>query len=140
LNNYRPLPLCSCGASRTVTEYQHCKYVFQFLMGLNESLSHIRGQILLMDPLPQINNIFSMVVQEERQREITSTFFAPISHAPVAMVSKFTPSHPFRPQGSRTQGYARKKRPLCTHYGLLGHIIEKCYKLHGYPPEYKFSK
>jgi transposase InsO family protein len=140
LNNYRPLPLCSCGASRTVTEYQHREYIFQFLMGLNESFSHIRGQILLMDPLPQINKIFSMVVQEERQREITSTFFAPVSHAPAAMVSKFTPSHPSRPQGSRTQGYTRKERPLCTHCGLLGHIIEKCYKLHGYPPGYKFSK
>jgi hypothetical protein len=57
-----------------------------------------------MDPLPQINKIFSMVVQEEHQREITFTFFAPISHAPATMVSKFTPSHPSRPQGSRTQG------------------------------------
>jgi hypothetical protein len=140
LNNYCPLPLCSCGASHTVTEYQHREYVFQFLMGLNESFSHIRGQILLIDPLPKINKKFSMVVQEERQREITSTFFAPISHAPAAMVSKFTHSHPSRPQGSRTQGYARKERPLCTHCGLLGHIIEKCYKLHGYPPGYKFSK
>jgi hypothetical protein len=64
LNDYRPLPLCSCGTSRTFLEYQHREYIFQFLMGLNESFSHIRGQILLMDSLPSINKIFSMIVQE----------------------------------------------------------------------------
>jgi len=138
LNNYRPLPLGLCGTSRTVLEYQHQEYVFQFLMGLNESFSHIRGQILLLDPLPPINKIFSMVMQEERQREITSTFFAPLNHIPAAMVSKSTPS--YRPQGSRTQGFVRKERPLCTHCGLLGHTIERCYKLHGYPPGYKSNR
>lgn len=27
-------------------------------------------------------------------------------------------------------------RPLCTHCGQLGHVIQKCFKLHGYPPGY----
>lgn len=107
LNNYDPLTLCSCGTSRIVLEYQHQEYVFQFLMGLNESFSHIRGQILLLDPLPPINKIFSMVMQEECQREITSTFFAPLNHTPAAMVSKSTPS--YRPQGPRTQGFVREE-------------------------------
>jgi hypothetical protein len=159
LNNYRPMPLCSCGTSRTILDYQHREYVFQFLMGLNESFSHVRGQILLMDPLPSINKIFSMVIQEERQREITSTFFAPLAHTPAAMTSRFTspaamtpksaskyaspaamaPKYAPRYHFSKTQ-YSRKERPLCTHCGLLGHTIERCYKLHGYPPGYNFTK
>jgi hypothetical protein len=65
--------------------------MFQFLMGLNESFSHIRGQILLMDPLPAINKVFSMVVQEEHQREITSTFFASLNHTPAVMATKYVP-------------------------------------------------
>lgn len=28
----------------------------------------------------------------------------------------------------------KKKQPTCTQYGLLGHTIDWCYKLHGYPP------
>jgi hypothetical protein len=44
-----------------------------------------------------------------------------------------------RPQGFKSQ-YPRKERPLCTHCRLLGHTVEKCYKLHGYPPKYKFTK
>jgi hypothetical protein len=29
-----------------------------------------------------------------------------------------------------------RERPTCTHCGLLGHMVEKCYKLNGYPPRY----
>lgn len=36
--------------------------------------------------------------------------------------------------------YNRKKKLVCTHCGLTGHTVDKCYKLHGYPPGYKFTK
>lgn len=29
------------------------------------------------------------------------------------------------------------KRALCTHCNLIGHLPEKCYRLHGYPPGHK---
>lgn len=44
-----------------------------FLMGMNESYSQVRGQILLMYPIPIINQIFSLVIQKETQREIGNT-------------------------------------------------------------------
>ena len=34
-------------------------------------------------------------------------------------------------------GNSKKQRPVCTYCGLTGHIADKCYKLHGYPPGYK---
>ena len=46
-------------------------------------------------------------------------------------------------QGQR-QGYhggkggnSKKERPICIYCGLIGHIVDKCYKLHGYPSGYK---
>ena len=72
LANHQPLPECTCGALKTVMSYHHQQHVYQFLMGLNESYSHVRGQILLMDPLPSINKVFSLIIQEERQRMISS--------------------------------------------------------------------
>ncbi|KAL5825696.1 hypothetical protein ACOSQ3_021759 [Xanthoceras sorbifolium] len=42
--------------------------LMQFLMGLNESYSAIRGQILLMNPLPSIRQAYVSVCQEEKQR------------------------------------------------------------------------
>jgi hypothetical protein len=140
LNNYRPLPLCYCDTSKTILEFQQQEYAYQLLMGLNESFFHDRGQILLMDPLPSTNKIFSIIVQEERQREITSNFFAPMNVVPAAMVTKYnSPKYASQPSGPRAQ-YPCKERPLCTHCGLLGHTVEKCYKLNGYPPGYKFTK
>ena len=43
-----------------------------FFMGLNDSFAQIKAQLLLLDPLPQINKVFSLVVLEERQRNVTS--------------------------------------------------------------------
>jgi hypothetical protein len=40
--------------------------LMQFLMGLNESFTQVRGQILLMDPMPNIDRVFSLIRQEER--------------------------------------------------------------------------
>lgn len=44
-----------------------------FLMGLNESYAQIRGQLLLMDPIPPINKVFSFISQEEHQRVVNLT-------------------------------------------------------------------
>ncbi|XP_050277850.1 uncharacterized protein LOC126719325 [Quercus robur] len=38
---------------------------------------------------------------------------------------------------SGNKGSNKKERPLCTHCNMLGHTIDKCNKLHGYPPRYK---
>ncbi|KAA8528521.1 hypothetical protein F0562_035876 [Nyssa sinensis] len=32
-----------------------------------------------------------------------------------------------------------RSRSVCTHCGLPGHTVDKCYKLHGYPPGYRQS-
>lgn len=45
----------------------------QFLMGLNETYSTIRGQILLMNPLPSMRQAYSSVSQEEKQRLLSVT-------------------------------------------------------------------
>lgn len=70
LNALSPTPSCSCGAMTEVLEYQRRQRTMKFLMGLHESYSTVRGQILLMEPLPTINKVFSLLVQEERQRTL----------------------------------------------------------------------
>ena len=37
-------------------------------MGLNDSFAAVRGQILLMEPLPGINKVFSLVQNHETQK------------------------------------------------------------------------
>ena len=41
-----------------------------FFMVLHDCFAQIRSQLLLMDPLPPINKVFSLISQEEQQRKI----------------------------------------------------------------------
>ncbi|KAL5560973.1 hypothetical protein UlMin_030720 [Ulmus minor] len=64
LKEFQPVPVCQCGGLRIWSEHQQKEYVMQFLMGLNESYTQIRAQVLMMDPFPSINHVFSLVIQE----------------------------------------------------------------------------
>ena len=59
--------------------------LMQFLMGLNDSYSAIRGQILLMNPLPSVRQAYSSVSQEEKQRLLSITTAAIDSGSSAAM-------------------------------------------------------
>nr|KYP31170.1 hypothetical protein KK1_048775 [Cajanus cajan] len=103
-----------------------------FLMGLNDYFSQIRGQILLSDPLPSIGNVFSLILQEEAQREI----IVPPSTAHsenIAFSVNSSQKHQF--DNSKNK-FVNKEKPKCGHCGILGHTKDRCYKLVGYPPNY----
>ena len=105
-----------------------------FLMGLNDSFAQVRGQLLLMDTLPPINKVFSLITQEERQRKIGSQSTDPSATMAFATPHESSSSTPRAPKGQKSG------RPYCTHCQYPGHTIEKCYKLHGYPPGFKQQK
>ena len=113
---------CSCG-------HQAEECVMSFLMGLNDTYTSVRGQILIMDPVPSLSKVFSLLLQDEKQRKVSKT---PITEASALAVKN---------NGSFAKGFNKGKsgRPQCTHCGILGHVVDKCYKLHGYPPGYKFK-
>ena len=100
-----------------------------FLMGLNESFAQVRGQLLLMDPLPPINKVFSLVSQEERHRHS--------AHTEMAFSVKSANSNPRKLSTDAPNRHFKKERPFCTHCQYHGHTIEKCYKIHGYPPGFR---
>ena len=119
--------MCNCGGMKSLIDYQHEDYVLQFLMGLNESFSQIRAQILMSDSLPLINKVFSLVIQEERQR---SMHFSGSSLPPI--------SASYGVASSNYSAYKGKKdKPVCTYYGFFGHTVDKCYKIHGYRHGFK---
>ena len=65
LVNYKSIPSCSCGVctcgfETTFAQYQEEECTISFLMGLNEIFATVRGQILLIEPLPSLNKVFSL--------------------------------------------------------------------------------
>ena len=82
-----------------------------------------------MEPSPSIDKAFSLVVQEERQRALGFNG---------GCVSVDSTTLAVKTQGFNQGGKNKGKgRPVCSHCGKLGHFMEKCYKLVGFPPRYK---
>ncbi|KAL1293734.1 hypothetical protein AAHE18_19G093000 [Arachis hypogaea] len=129
LSSYRPMP-CNCGDSHSMHDFLQSKYVHYFLMGLDESFAQICAQIMLMEPLPAINKVLSLVVQEERHMSIDVSS----SSNQVAFLAKN--NQPQQLLHGRGRGQQKKDRPMCSHCGFLGHTVEKYYKIHGFPPGY----
>ena len=115
----------------------------QFLMGLNESYSQIKGQILLMEPLPTVNKVYSLLIQEERQRSVGLRNSVHVESTTLAVKGSNVNPNPNLPAFFANSGVFGGKnskgrdRPICTHCGKLGHVMEKCFKLHGFPPGFK---
>lgn len=55
----------ACGGLQPILDHLQSEGVYTFLMGLNENFLNVRGQILLMGPLPSINQVFALVFQDE---------------------------------------------------------------------------
>jgi len=62
-----PAIQCTCGGMKQLSNSEE-KMRRQFLMGLNENYSAIRGQIMLMQPLPTVKKAYSLLCEEEKQR------------------------------------------------------------------------
>ncbi|XP_070047324.1 uncharacterized protein [Nicotiana tomentosiformis] len=61
---------CDCGGkSRTLKSLQDGRLI-QFLMGLNDTYSAVRSNILMITPLPSVNQAYSLLIQDEKQRKI----------------------------------------------------------------------
>jgi hypothetical protein len=69
LASHRPIPNCSCvhtcrcAASRVAKTHRNEDQIMQFLTGLNDQFAVVRTQVLLLDPLPSLNKVYSLVVQ-----------------------------------------------------------------------------
>ncbi|CAI8619394.1 unnamed protein product [Vicia faba] len=83
-----------------------------------------------MDPLPSVSHVFSLVIPEEKQHVVNAITTENNENLAYAV----NDSH-----GSKSRN-GRKDRPSCSHCGVLGHIKDKCFKLHGYPPGFKKGK
>lgn len=120
--------------------------VTKFLMGLNDGYERTRRHILMLKPLPKIENAFNIVAHDERQKMIKTVVHSAhvvfYAHGHTAYPQAYVQTYA-APQDSGGSEFVvaynnySPKRPLCTHCGLLGHTFNKCYQTYGYPPGYR---
>ena len=142
--NYVELPVCTCGhcecnAAMLWERLQQQSHVTKFLMGLNDAYEQTRRHILMLKPIPTIDEVFNMVSQDERQKNLKHAvpMESPVFQANVVPDA----ANGFYNGSVENVVYAAQYRPLnkivCTHCGHIGHTYQKCYKLNGYPPGHK---
>ena len=98
----------------------------QFLMGLNESYSSVRGQILLMNPLPTVRQAYSSICQEEKQRTIGAFRSTPDSVAMAVRTDQAYRQVNNRSSTPSNRSDRKGGRPHCSHCNEDGHIIDTC--------------
>ncbi|XP_060170431.1 uncharacterized protein LOC132601351 [Lycium barbarum] len=115
----------------SMTQLYHHKH---FLMGLSDSYQ-ARSQILMMQQTPNVNQVYAMTNQDQGQRIVAGSS--------QMMQDIMEPSAMFIARNGN--GNARPKRPynpnfLCDFCHMKGHnwsSSRKCYKLIGYPEDFK---
>ena len=126
MNNHIKVPTCTCkgctcgAATKIIQMYEEDKSR-QFSMGLNdEEFSQIRSQILAQEPLPNLDWIFNMVMQEENHKKLMTQRERKSETMVVFAVNT----------SKTTQNF---NRPSCKRYGTLGHEETSCFELNGPP-------
>ena len=138
LENYRPLPFCkcsiacSCDAVQSARVHREQDYVIRFLKGLNERFAHSKSQIMMMQPLPDIDKAFSLVIQQERELNSGTPFTStesPSTETPATALQVNTHTN------GKGVSYGRGKGPypalkggnrVCTHCGRTNHTVDTC--------------
>ncbi|XP_074373832.1 uncharacterized protein LOC141714199 [Apium graveolens] len=127
--------LCSCTVNLKLDTVDQNVQLIQFLMGLSDSFTAIRGQILMMKPLPSLSQSYAMLLQEESQRTSNCSLMN-TENVAMAVKSSF--------QGNKNQiknNYGRRSSDIaavvCDYCHMTGHLKDKCYCIHGYPSWHK---
>ncbi|MCI03698.1 retrovirus-related pol polyprotein from transposon TNT 1-94 [Trifolium medium] len=135
LEIYMPIPnctchsCCSCEVMLNARSNHSLLYAIWFLTGLNENFGMVKSQILLLDPLPSMTKIFSMVLQHEKQSNFGS---CDESKVLFNVVDSKKPSYSSNRANSQSSG--AKGNRYCTYCHKPNHTINDYFKKHGYPP------
>lgn len=94
-----------------------------------------------MNPLPSISQAYRLLVEEENHKKLIQG-----SHAVQEEVMTFGANRKnyldnrFRPSQNRSfdaNDSRNKSTYYCDHCKMSGHIIQRCYKIHGYPSNFR---
>ncbi|KAJ0470826.1 putative RNA-directed DNA polymerase [Helianthus annuus] len=123
------LPSCTCHASTKFNEFNHLIKLMQFLMGLDDVYQPVRTNLLTRDPLPTVKTAFSIISREESHRDSNSSSKVPnVGFA--AKTNQFNENKKRFTKGSNPN-------LKCTHCNKIGHVVDKCFELHGYPSNFR---
>lgn len=129
LLTYKPLPKCTCSALQNIVKEHEEERVHQFLMGLDEvRFRNVVTNIISMEPLPNLNNVYQRVVREERRLSSTRTY------AKTEAVGFSAKTEQELVTSFNTTALSCGRSALvCSHCGRGGHDKKECWQIIGFP-------
>ncbi|XP_070017608.1 uncharacterized protein [Nicotiana sylvestris] len=139
-----PPPVC-CDKSKKFTERQEYQYLWQFLIGLNDSYSQARSQIIMKSKIPTVNQAYAMILQDESQKLVAGGSYSTESIDPTALFSskigqKQRRNFNVECDFCHLKGHTKEecyKLMKCDYCNRKGHLKANCYKPIGYPTDFK---
>ncbi|XP_070047158.1 uncharacterized protein LOC142169728 [Nicotiana tabacum] len=132
-----PVPECVYPRSRDFVVYLQKLKLYQFLMGLNESYSQERSQILMRIPLPTVNQAYSLIISDETQKALAATSGI-LGANPAITTGNYDVEMYTR--NIKNQRYKMIYNFQCEFCKLKDQSKENCFKIVGYPSDFKFKK
>ncbi|KAJ0520852.1 putative RNA-directed DNA polymerase [Helianthus annuus] len=127
LDQILQLPSCTCNASTSFNNFNQMIKLMQFLMGLDSVYQSVRTNLLTKESLPTVKEAFAIVSREESHRNYRNSGSDKKSQS-VGFVSKISQSDLTK----RTNKVSNQSLK-CTNCNKLGHTVEKCFEIIGYP-------
>ncbi|GJT32189.1 kinase RLK-Pelle-LRR-XI-1 family protein [Tanacetum coccineum] len=110
---------CVCNLGAVFAKKQEEEKVHTFLMGLDESVyGTARSNILAQDPLPNLNKVYLILIQEERVK----TMMHGKDERPELMAL-----------ATQNRSEAKNRSVICTECKKTGHSAKNCFEIHRYP-------
>lgn len=134
LHSHRPLPnchclfQCKCDAVKVPKTYRVEDQIIQFLTDLNEQFSVVKTQVLLIDPLPTLNKVFSLVIQEESNNASVPGM--------VTLEDGNVSINAYDARKSQGRGKGVYNKPPTRHSTFCNknnHTVDFCYQKHEFP-------
>ncbi|GKD71743.1 hypothetical protein Tco_1325833 [Tanacetum coccineum] len=126
--------------------------LMQFLMRLDDCYQSVRSSLLIRDPLPEVKDAYVIVSREESHKripesssvtesKINATSFAATSSNNFK-IGNNNANNGYNNSNTRSNNNGNVNRGpnpnlSCKNCGMIGHTIERCYELIGYPPGFK---
>lgn len=115
-----PKPKCACGqctcdALKRLDEIYTSSDVMQLDMGLNESFDAIVSNILMMDPLPSFNKVYSLISLVEKRRNMNLSSTTSIEAIALSLVNKKLMLK--KKTWPRRKIIKKREDRFCSHYG-----------------------
>lgn len=140
----KPLYLHLCVEQRKVhTRKSRIIRLIKFLIGMNELYTAVRRSILMMTHLSSMAQVFSILIQKEKQRELwpnnmmnmdsttLNASFPGMRNFRIAYCFNHSPSYLSNgnTENFSKDNYVDKSKLFCDYYKRIRHTRKNCYKL-----------